>query len=59
LCSNIYLLRLTLLAPDIVEASLDGRQPEQVGLHLLLRPLPVDWHHQRAGLPVAALPIAM
>ena len=26
------ILRLTLLAPDIVEAILDGRQPERLGL---------------------------
>ena len=52
-------LRLTLLAPDIVEAILDGRQPEQMGLDLLLRPFPVDWHQQRSGLPVAALPITV
>jgi hypothetical protein len=51
-------LRLTLLAPDIVESILDGRQLEQVGLDLLFRPFPVDWHEQRASLSVAARPIA-
>ncbi len=42
-------LRLTLLAPDIVEIILDGRQPERVSLDLLLRPFPVDWQQQRVG----------
>ncbi|MBL6458213.1 hypothetical protein JMJ55_23020 [Belnapia sp. T6] len=37
------LLRLTLLAPDITEAILDGRQPESMDLPRLLAPLPVGW----------------
>jgi hypothetical protein len=36
-------LRLTLLAPDIVEAILDGRQPEGTTLPALMQPLPVEW----------------
>ena len=44
------LLRLTLLAPDIVEAILDGRQPEELGLPRLMEPLPVAWHEQRIAL---------
>lgn len=40
-------LRLTLLAPDIVEAILDGRHdPERVTLDRLLEPLPVVWAEQ-------------
>jgi hypothetical protein len=39
-------LRLTLLAPDIVEAILDGRQPEGVTLPGLMGPFPVEWHDQ-------------
>jgi hypothetical protein len=31
---------LTLLAPDIVEAILDGRQPENVTLPGLMQPFP-------------------
>jgi hypothetical protein len=31
-------LRLTLLAPDIVEAILEGRHPPQVTLAVLMRP---------------------
>jgi hypothetical protein len=41
------LLRLTLLAPDIVEAVLDGRLPKGVRLEDLVRPLPVAWAGQR------------
>ena len=37
------LLRLTLLAPDIVEAILDGRQPEGMTLPALMKPFPVEW----------------
>ena len=40
-------LRLTLLAPDIVEAILDGRQPADMTLAGLMRPFPVGWERQR------------
>ena len=40
------LLRLTLLAPDIVEAILDGRQPENVTLPGLMEPFPAEWDRQ-------------
>ena len=40
-------LRLTLLAPDIVEAILDGRQSEGLQLDALLKPFPVEWEEQR------------
>ena len=39
-------LRLTLLAPDIVEAILDGRQPEGLTLPALMEPFPVEWAEQ-------------
>jgi hypothetical protein len=39
-------LRLTLLAPDIVEAVLDGRQSEEMRLVDLLEGLPVEWEGQ-------------
>jgi hypothetical protein len=42
------ILRLTLLAPDIVEAILDGGLT--AGLAALLRPSPVDWEKQRRTL---------
>ncbi len=38
-------LRLTLLAPEIVEAIMDGRRPE-VALPELMRPFPVEWRNQ-------------
>jgi hypothetical protein len=41
-------LRLTLLAPDILEAILDGRQGTQITLAMLMRPFPVLWSAQRS-----------
>ena len=41
-------LRLTLLAPDIVEAILGGRQPAGLQLDGLMRRFPVVWVTQRA-----------
>ena len=35
-------LRMTLLAPDIVEAILDGRQPTDITLAVLMRPCAVE-----------------
>jgi hypothetical protein len=40
-------LRLTLLAPDIIEAILDGQQPEGLILPALMKPFPADWGKQR------------
>ena len=40
-------LRLTLLAPEIVEAILDGRQPVAVGLDDLLEGFPLEWEAQK------------
>ncbi|QQA41516.1 hypothetical protein [Pelagovum pacificum] len=39
-------LRLTLLAPDIVEAILDGRQGSEVSLTRVLEPFPLEWEDQ-------------
>lgn len=36
-------LRITLLAPDIVEVILDGRQDPEVTLAQMLEPFPVEW----------------
>ncbi len=41
-------IRLALLAPDIVESILEGRQPASLTLRDLLRPFPVEWNKQRA-----------
>lgn len=43
-------LRLTLLAPDIVEAILDGRQPAALQIDVLLKPMPLEWAAQRAAM---------
>ena len=40
------LLRLTLLSPDIVEAIMNGRQPEGMTLPGLMEPFPVEWGQQ-------------
>jgi hypothetical protein len=43
-------LRLTLLAPDIVEAILRGRQPPDMALTVLMRRFPGVWGEQRAEM---------
>ena len=42
-------LRLTLLAPEVVEAILDGRQPADMTLALLMQPFGVLWAEQSQG----------
>jgi hypothetical protein len=44
------LLRLTLLAPDIVEAILEGRQPKAMQLEELTDAVPSDFEKQRKAL---------
>jgi hypothetical protein len=48
------ILRLTLLAPDVVEAITDGRQPARLGLPALLEPFPIEWDQQRVHWLVTA-----
>lgn len=43
-------LRLTLLAPDIVEAILDGKQGPEVTLARVLEPMTVEWSEQPSNL---------
>jgi hypothetical protein len=43
-------LRLTLLAPDIVEAILDGRQRACLTLETLREPAPAEWQEQLSWL---------
>ena len=45
----IRLLPLTCLAPDIVEAILDGHQPKGLGLGEMLGNGPLGWEEQRMG----------
>jgi hypothetical protein len=40
------ILRLTLLAPSNVEATLDGRHPPALSLASIVKPLPVIWKDQ-------------
>ena len=42
-------LRLTLLAPDIVEAIIAGRQSGEIEVADLLKPFSVVWDQQRRG----------
>ena len=42
-----HTLRLTLIAPDLVEAILDGKQPRTMELQPLMRGLPSEWEGQR------------
>jgi hypothetical protein len=44
------LLRFVYLAPDIVEAIVEGRQPRILTVKLLLKGIPSDWADQRAAL---------
>jgi hypothetical protein len=41
------ILRLTLLAPDIIEAILDGRHPPVLTLANTMKYFPVLWNEQR------------
>ena len=46
------IVRLSLLAPDIVDAILDGKQPAYLTLKSLMGPFPVGWVEQRSYLLV-------
>jgi hypothetical protein len=49
-CDRAYLgrmLRLTSLAPDIIEAILRGDEPDGLSLEKLRKNLPVRWEEQR------------
>ena len=48
-------LRLTLLAPSIVEDILNGRQDSELELIQLLRPFPAEWVQQVSKIESAAL----
>ena len=47
-------LRLTLLAPDIIDAIANGQHARGVTLDGLLRPFPVEWPTQRLALKAQA-----
>ena len=50
------ILRLSYLAPDLIERILDGRQRAELTLGALLEAIPLGWAEQRQAL--AARPVA-
>ena len=47
--THVYrVMRLNMLAPDIIEAVLDGTQPRTLTLQNIVRGFPVSWKEQRA-----------
>ena len=44
-------MRLTQLAPNIVEMILDGRQPSNLTVEALRSHLPIDWQRQQTLIP--------
>jgi len=44
------MLNLTMLAPDIVESILNGRQPKHLRLKDLMQSIPLDWESQKLKL---------
>jgi hypothetical protein len=52
----VRLLKLTLLAPDLVEAILDGQQQQRTTMQEMLREVPVVWEEQRRKLTGQASP---
>ena len=49
-------MRLTLLAPDIVEAIVEGREPSGLSLESLVKGMPVIWAEQREILAQRSRP---
>jgi hypothetical protein len=49
------ILRLALMAPDLVEAILEGQRGSALMLNQLERPLPASWEEQRTLLKPRAL----
>ncbi len=47
-------LRLTLLAPDIIDAIANGQHARGVTLNRLIRPFPVEWPTHRLALTAEA-----
>jgi len=46
-------MRLTLLAPDIVDSISQGREPSGLSLERLVKGMPVGWAEQRERVGVA------
>jgi hypothetical protein len=49
------ILRLTLLAPQVVEVILHGRQPSDLTLAKIMEPFPVIWQEQASTLQIETL----
>jgi hypothetical protein len=47
------ILRLTLLAPDIVESIVEGRQPATITLPILTKRFPPVWSIQRSAFDIS------
>jgi hypothetical protein len=52
------LLNLALLDPKISEAVLDGRQPPNLALAALMKPIPVEWHVQQRVFGIGQVTVA-
>ena len=48
------IIRCALLAPDIVERILEGRQPPELTLNRLFKDIPADWGEQRRVFGITA-----
>ena len=48
------LFRLTFLASDVIEAILDGREPDGLSMRILAKPISLDWRQQREELGFAS-----
>jgi hypothetical protein len=46
-------LRMTLLAPQIVEAIVEGRQRAEMTLPVLMKPFPVEWENTLSPKPAS------
>jgi hypothetical protein len=51
------IIRLTLLAPEVVEKIVDGRQPDMLTLAKLSKPFPVEWKEQTLHLGCDVPPV--
>ena len=52
------ILRLALLAPDVVKGIVEGQADQALMLEKLERPLPANWEEQRRWLPAVAIDCA-
>ena len=48
------MLRLTRLAPEIIEMIVDGRQPADLTVAKLMKPFPIGWYEQMQVLGISS-----